>query len=709
MFWKSVAPLGAGHLNYQGAYDPKLVLLSIAIAVFTAYMALLMAHSAESVSGRWSRRLFLGLSGLVMGVGIWAMHFIGMLGFELPCPTRYEPFITFVSMIPAIAASIYALYFLSFQQPTLGNLMIGALWFGLGIGTMHYTGMAAMGLHGEIYYNLPLFFLSLVVAVVLAFIALLFRFRSPKIFRTGNRLSLGSSAVVMGLATSGMHYTAMTATHFICDPKGAIMMEGIDIREVAIAVALATTLLTGGVMLIVLRETTLQHQQQKALAATEAWYRQIVEYAPEGIMVLNAQGQIILANSSLARIFGYRQTELIGQSLTKLGLEQILAPFLARVRGDKGMGPQCPLDQQEFEVTATHGQGAEFPIEVSLTTLPSLGQKEMNIFVSVRDITARKQAEQEVLEQREQLQSILDQAPVGVAISVDGVTRFANPHIIELVDLKVGDSPQKIYADPEDRERMLETVAQTGLSERGLYKMYGPDGQLRDIMATFMATCYEGQAGILGWLTDITKIKAAETEMQRAKELAEEASRVKADFLANMSHEIRTPMNAVIGMTHLALKTDLTPRQREYLHKIQASGQHLLGIINDILDFSKIEAGKLPIETIDFDLDKVLDNVATLIGEKATDKGLELLFDIDRNLPRHFIGDPLRLGQILINYANNAVKFTHQGEITITVKLQEYRDQDVVLYLAVQDTGIGLKPEQIIAVFRLTRYIHILC
>ncbi|WP_242023088.1 response regulator [Pseudanabaena mucicola] len=209
-----------------------------------------------------------------------------------------------------------------------------------------------------------------------------------------------------------------------------------------------------------------------------------------------------------------------------------------------------------------------------------------------------------------------------------------------------------------------------------------------------MTTEYEGEQGVLGWLTDISKIKAAEAEMRRAKELAEETTRVKSDFLANMSHEIRTPMNAVIGMTHLALKTDLNPRQHEYLKKIQISSQHLLGVINDILDFSKIEAGKLVIENIDFDLEKVLDNVSTLISEKAALKGLELLFDIDRDLPRNFVGDPLRLGQILINYANNAVKFTDKGEISIIVRLKEYRDTDVVLYLAVKDTGIGLTEEQ---------------
>ncbi|AGF51680.1 hybrid sensory kinase [Synechocystis sp. PCC 6803] len=699
MFWQPVSPLNADQLNYQGSYDPKLVLLSVAIAIFTAYMAFLMASSALSLPGRWSRKIALALSGTVMGLGIWAMHFIGMLGFELPCPISYDPLITFISVIPAIAASIYALNFLSFQAPTAKNLMVGAIWFGLGIGTMHYSGMAALELHGNIYYELPLFVLSLVIAVMLAFVALLFRFHSAKIFHTTHGPALGSSALVMGLSTSGMHYTAMTATHFICRPWGEFFIQGIDIQEVAIAVTISITLLTGGVMLFVLREISIQNQQQKILVATESWYRQIIEYAPEGIMVLDAQGNIILANTSIEKLFGYSQTELIGQSIALLGLAELLQQSLHLLQEGEDVGPTCPLDQEEFEILGTRYDGSEFPIEVSLTSLPSLSQREMNIFASVRDISARQEAQQQILRQREHLQSVLDSAPVGVAITVNGITQFANPHIGELVDLKVGDSPQKIYVDLGDRQQMLEELTQFGRSQSRVYKMYNPRGEIRDILATFLATDYEGQKGILGWLADITPIKAAEAEMKRAKELAEEASRIKADFLANMSHEIRTPMNAVIGMTHLALKTDLTPRQREYLHKIRFSGQHLLGVINDILDFSKIEAGKLPMESIDFDLDKVLDNVATLISEKATNKGLELLFDIDRNLPRHFIGDPLRLGQILINYANNAVKFTEQGDITIVVRLQEYRDQDVVLYLAVKDTGIGIKPEHIANLF----------
>ena len=274
---------------------------------------------------------------------------------------------------------------------------------------------------------------------------------------------------------------------------------------------------------------------------------------------------------------------------------------------------------------------------------------------------------------------------------------------------------------PEDRDKIQQAITDCIESDKPYeieHRVVWPDGSIHWLLERGgVNRDEEGNAlNMLGVVQDITKLKKIlveqkysrsmlesqasnlakiATKLERSQADAEAASKSKSDFLANMSHEIRTPLNAVIGLSHLTLQTRLTPKQRNYIEKVHYSAEGLLVIINDILDLSKIEANKMEIENIDFRLEDVLENVNNLIGLRAEEKGITFKFNIKDDIPVALIGDPLRLGQILINLGSNAVKFTEsKSDITISISLKELNEEDLLLHFEVKDSGIGMTSEQ---------------
>lgn len=319
------------------------------------------------------------------------------------------------------------------------------------------------------------------------------------------------------------------------------------------------------------------------------------------------------------------------------------------------------------------------------------------------------EAEQRVSEQLKLNQQIINAIPnptyfrnrEGAYIGVnDAFTDFLGLFYVDVVDKSPADLfPNDVATTFIMKE--FELLDKPG-SEVYEIELNNANGETRNI-TVYEATYYGGDGsamGIVGLFVDVTTQKRLESDLISAKDQATEASKAKGEFLANMSHEIRTPMNAILGMSHLALLTDLNDKQRNYVSNIEKAGKSLLGIINDILDFSKIEAGKLSVEHIEFRFSEVLDNISNIVSVKAKEKDLELIFDIDPELPDELVGDPLRLGQIIINLTGNSVKFTESGEIIIRARKVTEADEMIEVQFDIQDTGIGMNEEQLGRLFQ---------
>jgi polar amino acid transport system substrate-binding protein len=435
----------------------------------------------------------------------------------------------------------------------------------------------------------------------------------------------------------------------------------------------------------------------------------ILENATDGILTVDDAQRVLRFNPEAERIWGYSADEVLGREMTMLLPEYIREAHLSRIhsfRDSEKTG--VTINDRGLQLAGLRKDGQQFPAEVGISKAEIDGEMQYTAFV--RDITDRKRAEAEIVRAKNVADSalrelegvnsvILRWTPDAKISSINdyGCELFGYARA-ELIDKSMFETIVHDVGSARDGvQGMIDNILQDPESYLHVEDMNRTkDG--RELWVSWSNNPILDTGGqlkeILAIGVDITERKELETELQVAKEVAESATQAKGDFLANMSHEIRTPMNAVIGLSDLCLRTDLTPKQHDYLSKIHGSAISLLGIINDILDFSKIEAGKLDIEQIEFEIDEVLDNLSTVASVKTQEKGLELLFRRDPHVPTILIGDPLRLGQILINLTNNAVKFTDKGEIVVEIKLLERVEDEAVLAFSVRDTGIGMTPEQ---------------
>ena len=444
------------------------------------------------------------------------------------------------------------------------------------------------------------------------------------------------------------------------------------------------------------KEVSERKLAENALKESRASARGLLDATRESLFLLDSEATILAANTTAAQRFNKAPAEIAGMNFFDL-----LPAAVRESRKfyfDQVMQTGQPVD---FEAVRD-----DFIFQTRFYPVKDKSSALVGVALFAQDITDRKHAEEALRESERNMRIVFENSPLGmIHFSNDGTILNCNDNFVQLMGSSraklIGFNTVRQTKNEMLRSALLEALSGERSEYEGHYTSVTGD-KTTPLRIVFNPTEPDKSSSeVIAALEDISERKRMEEELIEAKIAADEANKAKGDFLANMSHEIRTPMNAVIGMAHLALKTDLTSKQKDYLNKIQSSANSLLGIINDILDFSKIEAGKMAMEAVDFNLNDVLDNLANLITVKTQEKeDLEILFAVAGDVPRYLVGDPLRLGQILINLANNAVKFTESGEIVVSSELVKQDQDQVTLKMSVSDTGIGLTREQISRLFQ---------
>jgi PAS domain S-box-containing protein len=725
------------------AYDPALVVLSYVVASLAAYTAIDLAGRVSEFRAEPRRAAaWLGGGAFAMGAGIWSMHFVAMLAYSLPVTVRYEPWTTFASMVAAILTSGFALYIVTRGSLSWQRLLIGGTVMGAGIGTMHYTGMAAMRLDALVMYYIAPWLLSVANAIVCSTIALFL------VFKLGSS-SIGYrvlAAMVMGVAIAGMHYTGMYAA--VCVSTGAAASGGgLDPAPLAAAIAVVTLLIMSVALTVSLQSQllsrTLKEQNERLkleVKQRRAAEEQLQQHRDNLQAVVDGRTrELSQANA------GLRESEGRFRSLTELSsdwyweqdaeLRFIMTAGRDTARG--GISPEEHVGMRRWELPGTsilhqtwdeHRAALEARqnfYDVKLRRVAADGKEhfisvsgapifdQQGAFTGYRgvasDVTDAVRAEEAIRLQAERLKIAQSAAKMIVLdwdILADRLEFSDDPSWLRGPPSADG-ARYPLFKDqvhPEDRavfhearKKAIETV-QGGAPEFRIVRTDGEVVWVQSHQAVFAGP--DGKAArLIAAMIDISERKRGELALREASDAAQAASRAKSAFLAAMSHEIRTPMNGVLGMTELLLGTQLDAKQRRFGETAYRSAVALLSVINDVLDFSKIEAGKFELQINPFNLRDLVEDVVDAMAEGARRKRLELSCLIPADVPLRVLGDDSRLRQILINLTGNAIKYTERGEVLLRVAVLEQAVDAAALRFEVKDTGIGIAADQLGRIF----------
>jgi two-component system, sensor histidine kinase and response regulator len=454
------------------------------------------------------------------------------------------------------------------------------------------------------------------------------------------------------------------------------------------------------------RDITARIQAEEALKRSEERFRDIYEKSPVMLHSIDQGGVIRNANGRWLEVMGYKREEVIGRNIVSFMTSE--SADWARAAVLPAFWESRSVKDVPYQYVRKDGSIIDVLLDSVVMDDPAWGRVSLS---SVRNITLRKRAEEETRRTKALLDSIIQNLPTPVFLKDAETLKYLmwNRASEELYGYSaeeiLGKTAYDVFPDRQARgfeAQDRETLAKGALLSVSEQKVSTKSKGMRTLHSKKLPI--PGDDGkpryLVGISEDITERKEAEAVMIKAREAAEQASRAKSEFLANMSHEIRTPINGIIGMTELALNTELTPEQHEYLDAVRISAEILLKLVNDVLDFSKIEAGKLELIDIEFSLRDTIGDTMTILAVQAHKKDLELAYNVAPEIPDVLMGDPGRIRQILLNLVGNAVKFTEQGEVVLKVESAGESQGEIHLHFTVTDTGIGIAPEKKESIFK---------